>query len=79
MVQWPLKNSLEKHIQQTLKNVFKAPPKRRLKKVVAGMDFEVWRQRCPKGGPKGYPRDLPGSKLIPKCTKMEVKMEARIA
>ena len=61
-----------------MKNVFRIPPKMRSKKVIAGMDFEVWRHRGPQGGPKGYPRHLPGSNLIPKGTKMEVNMEVRI-
>jgi len=56
----------------------KIPRKIRAKKVIAGMDFEVWRHRCPQGGPKGYPRHLPGLNFISEGTKMEIRMEVRI-
>ena len=69
-----------------MKNIFKryeqkvsnTPSKTRLKKVIAGTDFQVWRQRWPQVGPKESPRHLPGSNSIQKDAKMEVKMEARI-
>ena len=51
----------------------KTPSKMRPKKVVAGIDFEVWRQRWPQGGPKDPSRHPPGSNLIQKATKMEAQ------
>ena len=56
-----------------MRNVFRIPPKMKAKKVVPGLDFEVWRQRCSQGGPKGSPRHLPGSNLREKGAKMETK------
>ena len=49
--------------------MFEIPSKMRSKKVVAGMDFEVWRQRCSQGAPKGSPRhswDRICEKKVPK-------------
>ena len=62
-----------------MKNVFRIPPKMKAEKMVPGLDFEVWRQRCSQGGPKGSPRHPPGPNPSKKDTKMEGKMETRIA
>ena len=54
------------HLKNTLKNmknVFRIPPKMKAKKVVPGLDFEVWRQRCSQGGPKGSLRHPPGPNI----------------
>ena len=56
----------------------KTPSKMKPKKVVAGMDFEVWRQRWPQGGPKGSPRHLPGSNLREKGGEMETKCHEKV-
>ena len=55
----------EKRVQNTSKNEFK--------KNIPWRFFEVWRQRCSQGGPKGSPRHLPGSNLWEKGAKMEAK------
>ena len=46
--------------------------------MVAGMDFEVWRQRCSQGAPKGSPRQLLGSNLREKGAKMETKCHEKV-
>ena len=78
VVQRLLKNSLEKHIQKTCKNVFEIPPKMRSKKVICLRFFEVWRQRCSQGAPKGSPRHLLGSNLREKVAKMETKCHEKV-
>ena len=42
------------------------------------MDFEVWRQRCSQGAPKGSPRYLLGSNLREKGAKMETKCNEKV-
>ena len=57
VVQRPLKNSLEKHIQKTMKNVSKTPPKMRSKKLFLG----GFLRSGGKGAPRVVPRALPGT------------------
>ena len=61
-----------------MKNVFRIPSKMRSKKVVPGLDFEVWRQRCSQGAPKGSPRHLLGSNLREKDAKLETKCYEKV-
>ena len=58
---------------KNMKNVFRISPKMRSKKRIFLRFFEVWRQRCSQGAPKGSPRHLPGSKLWEKTTKIDAK------
>ena len=52
-----MKNSLEKHIQKTMKNVSKTPPKMRSKKLFLG----GFLRSGGKGAPRVVPRGLPGT------------------
>ena len=61
-----------------MKNVFGIPPKMRSKKNIPWRFFEVWRQRCSQGGPKGSPRHLLGSNLREKGAKMETKCHEKV-
>ena len=72
-----MKNSFEKQIKN-IKNMSNTPSKIRPKKVVAGMDFEVWRQRWPQVSPKGSPRHLPGSNLPEKASKMVANCHEKV-
>ena len=58
--------------------MFEIPPKMRSKKVIFLRFFEVWRQRCSQGGPKGSPRHLLGSNLREKGAKMETKCHEKV-
>ena len=60
----------EKRVQNTSKN--------ELKKIIPRRFFEVWRQRCSQGGPKGSPRHLLGSNLREKGAKMETKCDEKV-
>ena len=61
-----------------MKNVFRIPPKMRSKKVIFFRFFEVWRQRCSQGAPKGSPRHFLGSNLREKGAKMETKCDEKV-
>ncbi len=61
-----------------MENMSKTPSKMRPKKVIAGMDFEVWRQRWPQGAPKGSPRHLLGSNRREKGAQMETKCHEEV-
>ena len=61
-----------------MKHVFRIPPKMKAGKVIPGLDFEVLRQRCFQGGPKGSPRHLPGSNLREKDANMETKCHEEV-
>ena len=57
VVRRPSKNSLEKHIKKTMKNVSKTPPKMRSKKLFLG----GFLRSGGKGAPRVVPRALPGT------------------
>ena len=57
VVQRPSKNSLEKHIQKTMKTVCKTPPNMRSRKLFLG----GFLRSGGKGAPRVVPRALPGT------------------
>ena len=61
-----------------MENEFRIPPKMRSKKGIFFRFFEVWRQRCSQGAPKGSPRHLLGSNLGEKGAKMETKCHEKV-
>ena len=61
-----------------MKNVLRIPPKMMSKTIICLRFFEVWRQRCSQGAPKGSPRHLLGSNLREKGAKMETKCHEKV-
>ena len=77
VIQRPLKNSVEKHIQKAMKNVSKTPPKIRSTKLFLGGFLRSGGKGAPRVLP-GAPPGTPGVESAKKMCQMETKCYEKV-